>query len=63
MAGLTGLLGMLDLWDGEVLYEMIQDAKDSGDDLMEVAAMLEELLYTMMPQKVWAHKASFLMLF
>ena len=29
------------LWDGEVFYEMIQDAKDSGDDKMEVAAMLE----------------------
>ena len=29
------------LWDGEVFYEMIQDAKDSGDDKMEVEAMLE----------------------
>ena len=29
------------LWDGEAFYDMIQDAKDSGDDKMEVAAMLE----------------------
>lgn len=29
------------LWDSEAFYDMIQDAKDSGDDKMEVAAMLE----------------------
>jgi hypothetical protein len=29
------------LWDGEAFYDMIQDAKDSGDDKMEVVAMLE----------------------
>jgi len=29
------------LWDGEVFYDMVQEAKDSGDDKMEIAAMLE----------------------
>jgi len=29
------------LWDGEAFYDMVQEAKDSGDDKMEIAAMLE----------------------
>jgi hypothetical protein len=29
------------LWDGEAFYDLVQEAKDSGDDKMEVAAMLE----------------------
>jgi hypothetical protein len=29
------------LWDSEAFYDLVQEAKDSGDDKMEVAAMLE----------------------
>lgn len=29
------------LWDGEAFYDLVQEAKDSGDDKNEIAAMLE----------------------